>query len=157
MVRMLIGGDLCGRIIVDGASIAAVKRCRRSAAISGLGGTTVRLADTKRNIPRRMKRSYSARHNGEDGSVNEQGRQQPFQGSFAFHSDLLLLASTRSSFGSPRLNATSSPAAYSPSVPDLKRKLMRYMRQYNKDPKTVKWKYFDPSRRITPELVVTDQ
>jgi transposase len=41
------------------------------------------------------------------------------------------------------------------SVPDLKRKLMRYIRQYNEDPKTVKWKYFDPGRRITPESVVT--
>ena len=30
------------------------------------------------------------------------------------------------------------------SVPDLKRKLMRYIRHYNKAPKTVKWKYFDP-------------
>ncbi len=27
------------------------------------------------------------------------------------------------------------------SVPDLKRKLMRYIRQYNKQPKPVKWKY----------------
>ena len=34
------------------------------------------------------------------------------------------------------------------SVNDLKRKLMRYIRQYNKQPKTVKWKYFDPTRRI---------
>jgi len=34
------------------------------------------------------------------------------------------------------------------SLPDLKRKLMRYIRQYNKQPKTVKWKYFDPTRRI---------
>lgn len=34
------------------------------------------------------------------------------------------------------------------SVADLKRKLMRYIRQYNQAPKTVKWKYFDPSRRI---------
>jgi transposase len=34
------------------------------------------------------------------------------------------------------------------SVPDLKRKLMRYIRLYNKQPKTVKWKYFDPTRRI---------
>lgn len=34
------------------------------------------------------------------------------------------------------------------SVPDLKRKLMRYIRQYNKHPRTVKWKYFDPTRRI---------
>ena len=41
------------------------------------------------------------------------------------------------------------------SVPDLKRKLMRYIRHYNKEPKTVKWKYFDPSRRITPDSIVT--
>jgi transposase len=34
------------------------------------------------------------------------------------------------------------------SVADLKRKLMRYIRQYNKAPRTVKWRYFDPSRRI---------
>ena len=41
------------------------------------------------------------------------------------------------------------------SVPDLKRKLMRYIRQYNQQPKSVKWKYFDPTRRITPESIVT--
>jgi transposase len=41
------------------------------------------------------------------------------------------------------------------SVPDLKRKLMRYIRHYNKSPKTVKWKYFDPTRRITPTSAVT--
>jgi transposase len=41
------------------------------------------------------------------------------------------------------------------SLPDLKRKLMRYIRHYNKQPKPVKWKYFDPSRRITPESIVT--
>jgi transposase len=41
------------------------------------------------------------------------------------------------------------------SVPDLKRKLMRYIREYNKTPKTVKWKYFDPKRRITPASIVT--
>jgi transposase len=41
------------------------------------------------------------------------------------------------------------------SVPDLKRKLMRYIRHYNTQPKPVKWKYFDPSRRITPESIVT--
>src|SRR5436853_3746525 len=34
------------------------------------------------------------------------------------------------------------------SVPDLKRKLMRYIRKYNNEPKPVKWKYFDPSRRV---------
>jgi transposase len=41
------------------------------------------------------------------------------------------------------------------SVAGLKRKLMRYIRQYNTQPKPVKWKYFDPSRRITPESIVT--
>ena len=41
------------------------------------------------------------------------------------------------------------------SVPDLKRKLMRYIRLYNKQPKPVKWKYFDTSRRISSDSVVT--
>ncbi len=41
------------------------------------------------------------------------------------------------------------------SVSDLKRKLMRYIRQYNKQAKPVKWKYFDASRRITPDSIVT--
>jgi len=41
------------------------------------------------------------------------------------------------------------------SVSDLKRKLMRYIRQYNKNPRTVKWKYFDPSRRITSGSIDT--
>lgn len=36
------------------------------------------------------------------------------------------------------------------SVSDLRRKLMRYIRQYNQAPKTVKWKYFDPTRRVDP-------
>jgi len=41
------------------------------------------------------------------------------------------------------------------SVPDLKRKLMRYIRHYNRQPKPVKWKYFDATRRITPASIVT--
>lgn len=41
------------------------------------------------------------------------------------------------------------------SVPDLKRKLMRYIRAYNKEPKTVKWKYLDPTRRITTKSTGT--
>ena len=36
------------------------------------------------------------------------------------------------------------------SVKDLDKKLMRYIRQHNKDPKPIKWKYDDPSRRIRP-------
>ena len=41
------------------------------------------------------------------------------------------------------------------SVADLKRKLMRYIRQYNKAPRTVKWKYADPSRHISTHSVGT--
>jgi transposase len=41
------------------------------------------------------------------------------------------------------------------SVKDLEKKLMRYIRSYNNAPKTVKWKYFDPSRRIKRKSSVT--
>ena len=41
------------------------------------------------------------------------------------------------------------------SVKDLARKLMRYIRRYNRDPKPVRWTYRDPSRRITPASDVT--
>ena len=34
------------------------------------------------------------------------------------------------------------------SVKDLSRKLLRYIRQYNRDAKPFRWKYSDPSRRI---------
>ncbi len=36
------------------------------------------------------------------------------------------------------------------TVKDLDRKLMRYIREHNKNPKPIKWKYNDPSRRIRP-------
>jgi transposase len=41
------------------------------------------------------------------------------------------------------------------SVSDLKRKLLRYIRLYNKSPRTVKWKYADPSRHISTQSVGT--
>jgi transposase len=41
------------------------------------------------------------------------------------------------------------------SVKDLEKKLMRYIRSYNNTPKTVKWKYFDPNRRINRKSSVT--
>jgi hypothetical protein len=41
------------------------------------------------------------------------------------------------------------------SQQDLKRKIMRHIRQYNKSAKPVKWKYADPQHRITPLLPVT--
>jgi hypothetical protein len=45
----------------------------------------------------------------------------------ALHSDVLIMA---------------QPGVFT-SVPDLKRKLMRYIRHYNKQPKPMKWQYFD--------------
>ena len=41
------------------------------------------------------------------------------------------------------------------SVPDLARKLMRYIRSYHRAPRPVKWTYADPSRRITTTSHVT--
>src|SRR5271157_2553182 len=41
------------------------------------------------------------------------------------------------------------------SISDLARKLRRYIRQYNKSPRTVKWKYADPSRHISTQSVGT--
>ncbi len=38
---------------------------------------------------------------------------------------------------------------------DLKRKLMRYIRHYNRNAKPVKWKYTNPAHRITFTLPVT--
>jgi len=42
------------------------------------------------------------------------------------------------------------------SVTDLKRKLMKYIRHYNKTSQPIKWKYNDPSKRIgTSDVAVT--
>jgi transposase len=41
------------------------------------------------------------------------------------------------------------------SVSDLNRKLLRYIRHYNKKPRTVKWKYADPSRHLSTQSVGT--
>ena len=41
------------------------------------------------------------------------------------------------------------------SVADLKRKLMRYIRLYNRAPKPVKWVYRNPAHRITTDSYVT--
>lgn len=41
------------------------------------------------------------------------------------------------------------------SVSDLKRKLLRYIRHYNKSPRTVKWKYADPSRHLSTQSAGT--
>ncbi len=38
------------------------------------------------------------------------------------------------------------------SVADLRRKLLRYIRHYNKSPKAFKWSWRDPSHRITTHL-----
>jgi transposase len=42
------------------------------------------------------------------------------------------------------------------SVADLRRKLMRYIRHYNKAPKAFKWSWRDPSHRIAPTHLSSD-
>ena len=39
------------------------------------------------------------------------------------------------------------------TVKDLDKKLMRYIRQYNKCPKPIKWKYNNPNKRIRCDLI----
>ena len=41
------------------------------------------------------------------------------------------------------------------SLPDLARKIRRYITQYNKDPKPIRWTYPNPTRRITTDSAVT--
>jgi transposase len=41
------------------------------------------------------------------------------------------------------------------SVKDLRRRIMKYIREYNKTAKPFKWSYRDPSRRITADSSVT--
>lgn len=41
------------------------------------------------------------------------------------------------------------------SIPDLARKIRRYIVQYNKDPKPIRWTYRDPAHRITTDSAGT--
>jgi transposase len=41
------------------------------------------------------------------------------------------------------------------SLPDLARKIGRYIRRYNEDPKPIRWTYSNPGHRITTDSVVT--
>src|SRR6185436_8066972 len=41
------------------------------------------------------------------------------------------------------------------SIPDLARKIRRYIAQYNKDPKPIRWTYRDPAHRITTDSAGT--
>ena len=40
-----------------------------------------------------------------------------------------------------------------PSTKDLDKKIMRYIREHNKNPKPIRWKYDNPKRRITSNLI----
>jgi transposase len=43
------------------------------------------------------------------------------------------------------------------SLPDLARKIRRYIQRYNKDPKPIRWTYSNPRHRITTDSAVTGQ
>jgi len=40
-----------------------------------------------------------------------------------------------------------------PSTKDLDKKIVRYIREHNKNPKPVRWKYGNPKRRVTSSLI----
>jgi hypothetical protein len=61
-------------------------------------------------------------------------------------SGLLMTAITKAGFG--RIQRDVIARGIFTSTTDLHKKLMRYIRQYNKNAKPLKWKYADPSRRI---------
>jgi transposase len=41
------------------------------------------------------------------------------------------------------------------SIPDLARKIRRYIKRYNEDPKPIRWTYSNPAHRITTDSAVT--
>jgi transposase len=41
------------------------------------------------------------------------------------------------------------------SIPDLARKIRRYIARYNEDPKPIRWIYSNPAHRITSDSVGT--
>ena len=41
------------------------------------------------------------------------------------------------------------------SIPDLARKIRRYITKYNEHPKPIRWTYNDPAHRITTDSAVT--
>jgi transposase len=41
------------------------------------------------------------------------------------------------------------------SIPDLARKIRRYIRRYNEDPQPIRWTYSNPAHRITSDSAVT--
>jgi hypothetical protein len=41
------------------------------------------------------------------------------------------------------------------SIPDLARKIRRYIQRYNEDPTPIRWTYSNPAHRITTDSAVT--
>ena len=54
-----------------------------------------------------------------------------------------------------RSSATCSRAASSRRIPDLARKIRRYITRYNEDPKPIRWTYSNPAHRITTDSADT--
>ena len=69
------------------------------------------------------------------------------QRSYALHSNLLILAQPGGVV--VRQDRARRHRSWSIHLCDrFEAKVLRYIRQYNRRPKLVKWKYFDPTRRI---------
>ena len=75
-------------------------------------------------------------------------------GAAALHADLRLLAeSSRALVRQDR--ARPARARHLHVVPDLARKIRRYITRYNEDPKPIRWTYSNPAHRITTDSADT--
>ena len=58
-----------------------------------------------------------------------------------------MIVSSAPQFGQCSMSISNTRLSSLASVKDLDKKLMRYIRQYNKNTKPLKWKYDNPQRR----------
>ena len=75
--------------------------------------------------------------------------------SVALHADLRVVAESSRTLVRQRSSATCSRAGSSRRIPDLARKIRRYITRYNEDPKPIRWTYSNPAHRITTDSAVT--
>jgi hypothetical protein len=74
---------------------------------------------------------------------------------FPVHEAAAAYRRRKSSSGLPRSNEICSRAASFTSLPDLARKIRRYITRYNEDPKPIRWTYSNPAHRITTDSADT--
>ena len=73
----------------------------------------------------------------------------------ALHADLFLVAQPARNCGLPKIERDVIARGVFTSVKDLARKLMLYIRHYNRNPKPIKWMYRNSKHRIMPDTILS--